>query len=84
MSNIFHRICIYNITGLSSNHLSLENTAVSCYEGACKCDGSCGLGEGDCDKDADCLNGLKCGDDFSIESWVAEDYCKAGVLPLQR
>jgi len=36
----------------------------------------CGIGEGDCDKDGDCLDGLVCGDS-SWPSW-ADDHCEPG------
>jgi len=35
---------------------------------------SCGQGEGDCDRDSDCLDGLVCDFDW----WWGDDYCKAG------
>merc|ERR1712179_796017 len=38
------------------------------------CKGQCGQGEGDCDKDSNCLPGLKC--DF--DGWFGTDYCVAG------
>ena len=36
---------------------------------------SCGQGEGDCDRDSDCLDGLVCDFDW----WWGDDYCKAGM-----
>ena len=36
---------------------------------------SCGQGEGDCDRDSDCLEGLVCDFDW----WWGDDYCKAGT-----
>ena len=43
-----------------------------------KCNGQCGEGEGDCDKDNDCLPGLICksGGLFGL----ANDFCTAGML----
>ena len=42
------------------------------------CDGKCKQGEGDCDSDNDCMEGLLC--DF--DNWVAKDFCIAGRLQL--
>ena len=42
------------------------------------CRGQCGQGEGDCDKDRDCLPGLICDYDW----WFNKDYCKAGILKI--
>ena len=39
------------------------------------CDGTCGQGEGDCDRDSDCLPGLKCDFDW----WWGDDFCEAGL-----
>ena len=39
-----------------------------------ECNGYCGQGEGDCDRDEDCYDGLVC--DF--DGWWGTDYCKAG------
>ena len=38
------------------------------------CDGTCGQGEGDCDRNSDCLPGLICKFDW----WWGEDFCEAG------
>lgn len=38
------------------------------------CDGTCGQGEGDCDRDSDCLPGLICNFDW----WWGDDFCEAG------
>merc|ERR1719373_1552138 len=38
------------------------------------CDGTCVQGEGDCDRDSDCLPGLKCEFDW----WGGTDICHAG------
>ena len=42
------------------------------------CRGQCGQGEGDCDKDRDCLPGLICDYDW----WFNKDYCKAGIFKI--
>ena len=42
------------------------------------CRGQCGQGEGDCDKDKDCLPGLICDYDW----WFNKDYCKAGIFKI--
>ena len=34
--------------------------------GCCKTNALCGIGEGDCDKDSDCLEGLSCGDNNCV------------------
>ena len=39
-----------------------------------QCNGSCGQGEGDCDNDGECLDGLWCEFDW----WWGDDYCRAG------
>ena len=41
-----------------------------------KCDGQCGEGEGDCDKDADCLPGFICNSGRLLG--LATDYCTEG------
>ena len=43
------------------------------------CRGQCGQGEGDCDKDRDCLPGLICDYDW----WFNKDYCKAGIFKIK-
>merc|ERR1712136_523840 len=45
-----------------------------CFEGHDKCDGLCKLGEGDCNYDSDCVEGLKCDSD----GWFGKDVCIAG------
>ena len=40
------------------------------------CDGTCVQGEGDCDRDSDCLPGLKCEFDW----WWGTDICHAGKI----
>merc|ERR1712133_91072 len=45
-----------------------------CLEGHDKCDGLCKLGEGDCNYDSDCVEGLKCDSD----GWFGKDVCIAG------
>ena len=40
------------------------------------CDGTCVQGEGDCDRDSDCLPGLKCEFDW----WWGTDVCHAGKI----
>ena len=39
-----------------------------------ECDGTCQQGEGDCDRDEDCLPGLVCNFDW----WFGTDTCQAG------
>ena len=39
-----------------------------------ECDGTCRQGEGDCDRDEDCLPGLVCNFDW----WFGTDTCQAG------
>ena len=43
------------------------------------CDGTCGQGEGDCDRDSDCLPGLVCKFEWSFGA----DVCRAGTISLQ-
>lgn len=38
------------------------------------CNGFCGQGEGDCDRDSDCYDGLVC----HFDGWWGTDYCQAG------
>ena len=42
------------------------------------CDGTCVQGEGDCDRDSDCLPGLKCEFDW----WFGTDHCHAGEMRM--
>jgi len=51
----------------------LALAASDVYAGQCP-KRSCGQGEGDCDRDSDCLEGLVCDFDW----WWGDDYCKAG------
>merc|ERR1719400_2283299 len=51
----------------------LALAASDVYAGQCP-KRSCGQGEGDCDRDRDCLEGLVCDFDW----WWGDDYCKAG------
>ena len=39
-----------------------------------ECDGTCEQGEGDCDRDEDCIPGLICNYDW----WFGTDLCQAG------
>jgi len=39
-----------------------------------QCNGFCGQGEGDCDNDGECLDGLYC----EFDGWWGEDFCRAG------
>ena len=41
-----------------------------------ECDGTCQQGEGDCDRDEDCLPGLVCNFDW----WFGTDTCQAGKM----
>ena len=42
----------------------------------CSQDNKCGLGEGDCDHDSDCLPGLRCGlDNCGGSGWEYFDDC---------
>ena len=43
------------------------------------CHGQCGQGEGDCDRDSDCLSGLICDFDW----WWGDDWCAAGRLTIK-
>lgn len=43
-----------------------------------QCDGSCGQGQGDCDNDGECLDGLWC----EFDGWWGDDYCRAGNFIL--
>jgi len=54
--------------------LTIFLLALSCNVYARHCDGTCGQGEGDCDRDSDCLPGLKCDFDW----WWGDDFCEAG------
>ena len=42
------------------------------------CNGDCAQGEGDCDSNAECLDGLVC----EFDGWWGDDYCRAGNLNL--
>ena len=44
------------------------------------CDGQCEIGEGDCDWNSDCLDGLKCDYDW----FWGQDHCIAGMDILYR
>jgi len=39
-----------------------------------ECNGFCGQGEGDCDSNSECLDGLVC----EFDGWWGTDYCRAG------
>ena len=49
------------------------------YTSAKDCDGDCGLGEGDCDWDRDCLPGLVCDFDW----FWGDDFCAAGKCSFE-
>merc|ERR1712179_419887 len=38
------------------------------------CRGDCAQGEGDCDSNGDCIDGLVC----EFDGWWGDDYCRAG------
>ena len=59
---IYHRIS-------SFNQISQLNTS-----GGCSSSNKCGQGEGDCDNNSDCVDGLWC----DYDGWWDTDYCKAG------
>ena len=40
------------------------------------CRGDCAQGEGDCDSNGDCIDGLVC----EFDGWWGDDYCRAGIL----
>ena len=40
-----------------------------------ECNGFCGQGEGDCDSNSECLDGLVC----EFDGWWGTDYCRAGI-----
>ena len=44
------------------------------YSLGSECNGFCGQGEGDCDSDSECLDGLVC----EFDGWWGTDYCRAG------
>ena len=54
------------------------NCYVVCYGGDSCCNGQCGLGEGDCDRDSDCKGDLVCGSDNCPRTglqWDSGDDC---------
>ena len=52
------------------NQISQLNTS-----GGCSSSNKCGQGEGDCDNNSDCVDGLWC----DYDGWWDTDYCKAGM-----
>ena len=50
---------IFSIDFIILGKCTSDDTNWSC----CSTDHKCGIGKGDCDKDADCESGLKCGHD---------------------
>ena len=51
-------------------------------DSCCNADNRCDVGEGDCDEDSDCLDGLKCGSNncagnrwYFSEEWDGYDDC---------
>ena len=56
----------------------------------CSFRNECGKGMGDCDRDHDCLGGLKCGFDncwamFGVGSWESKaDCCYGKCIPFKK
>ena len=44
-----------------------------------QCRGNCGQGEGDCDNDGECLDGLFC----EFDGWWGDDFCRAGRMKTE-
>ena len=47
-----------------------------CINLGSQCRGFCGQGEGDCDNDGECLDGLFC----EFDGWWGDDFCRAGRM----
>ena len=53
---------------------ALQNISGKCTGEKWCCQGLCGQGEGDCDEDSNCLDGLVC----DYDGWFGTDFCRAG------